>query len=950
MFLDKPLKKTLSLLLITAAVMMTALRGPARAQEAAPTPPVNLSRSGAASQPRLLVASDGRMQVFWWDQFDGLMTAWLEESESGTAWSAPVAAPAPSFYRGAVQTFEQMPDLVADKNGYAHVFWLGKPISTSTQSGSRLSTPLLHASMPLGTAQWSAVETVAESAAAWALSPAADGGLSLAYFRTLNSELAPAGVYFKRLKSAQPAGRNQPVFGAPAAIDTSIYYRLVTPERAWISLADGGDGRVFVAWEDARRKRVLFAESINYGASWSAPEELGAEGQSALRPRVAVLADGSALRIWQDAAQGGCALYQQVGLSPLISPESGSTSSPASGSEFLPAAWGEAQRILEELNTCPGAEGGSGGEAFAAAAGASEAEERLVWMWGMGTPAISLASWEAGGAAWSKAGSLSASFADAETGAAITLNDLRAQLAGEGVAVVGSDGLLGEVWALQGLSEPIEQAAEGAASPWSGVQRLAAGAQVFAPPAMANGEGLAHLAWVQSAANGGRVLVYARWGGEAAAGSLSREVEVARANKGELLRQPSILFSDGANPRLHLVWSGGPAGSIYYSRANIDEALASGGWSPAQVITATGGLRPGAWPQIGQDGAGRMLISFLTPVNEGRGVTVKRSTDGGLTWAEGGLAFDAAAAGWNALDQLSMLVTPTGRVYLAFVQGGLDGSPAGIFSMASDDGGLNWSGPVRAAEAGFDWPHLGLAAGQVHLVYAAVDGSGLWGRRLGLDEAATGTPPAWGPAARLPAWAASAPGAATTQNSASFSSEFSPFGLAADGDGLTNGSLHLIAAEPGSADLIYLSWAGSWSSAQRFAPQGAYGQAAGAAVSAPLTGGRLAVSWLADPAVVAQNAADNAGASSLAGLFLTGRGVAQVQAERYVAEATATPEGAAPTATVEPGPPPTATPELNVAPLPQGEPVSPLILGGGLAALIIVAGAVLSRMFWKNRG
>jgi len=35
------------------------------------TQPVNLSRSGAARQPRVLAASDGRLQVFWLDRFDG---------------------------------------------------------------------------------------------------------------------------------------------------------------------------------------------------------------------------------------------------------------------------------------------------------------------------------------------------------------------------------------------------------------------------------------------------------------------------------------------------------------------------------------------------------------------------------------------------------------------------------------------------------------------------------------------------------------------------------------------------------------------------------------------------------------------------------------------------------------------------------------------------------------
>ena len=50
-------------------------------------PPVNLSQSGAASQPRIVVSPDGIVQAFWIDQFDGLMTA---VNRNGS-WSEPEA-------------------------------------------------------------------------------------------------------------------------------------------------------------------------------------------------------------------------------------------------------------------------------------------------------------------------------------------------------------------------------------------------------------------------------------------------------------------------------------------------------------------------------------------------------------------------------------------------------------------------------------------------------------------------------------------------------------------------------------------------------------------------------------------------------------------------------------------------------------------------------------------
>ena len=51
--------------------------------------PVNLSHSGAAVSPVLVVGPEQQMQVFWWDRFDGVTTSYA----FGNDWSAPTAAP-----------------------------------------------------------------------------------------------------------------------------------------------------------------------------------------------------------------------------------------------------------------------------------------------------------------------------------------------------------------------------------------------------------------------------------------------------------------------------------------------------------------------------------------------------------------------------------------------------------------------------------------------------------------------------------------------------------------------------------------------------------------------------------------------------------------------------------------------------------------------------------------
>ena len=56
--------------------------------------PVNLSHSGAASQPRVVAGLEGVLQAFWIDHFDGLMTSIYD----GVTWSKPVPAPLPASF------------------------------------------------------------------------------------------------------------------------------------------------------------------------------------------------------------------------------------------------------------------------------------------------------------------------------------------------------------------------------------------------------------------------------------------------------------------------------------------------------------------------------------------------------------------------------------------------------------------------------------------------------------------------------------------------------------------------------------------------------------------------------------------------------------------------------------------------------------------------------------
>ena len=114
--------------------------------------PVNLSQSGAAEQPRIVAGPDGTLQVFWWDRFDGLMTALFngETRSTPTRATIPVVQAAEREGEAVAGTLvvPVVPTIVSDGSGWVHAFWLGEPDEdTGVQA-------LMHSQMPLGTTTW----------------------------------------------------------------------------------------------------------------------------------------------------------------------------------------------------------------------------------------------------------------------------------------------------------------------------------------------------------------------------------------------------------------------------------------------------------------------------------------------------------------------------------------------------------------------------------------------------------------------------------------------------------------------------------------------------------------------------------------------------------------------------------------------------------------------------
>ena len=708
--------------------------------------PVNLSHSGAASEPAVVAGPDGTLQVFWWDQLDGLTTARWD----GEVWGAPVASPIRIYQQVGEELtavpIGAMPLLTADAGGRVHAFWLGDP---ARETGAR---PLMHSLLAIGSTSWSAPGTVTPSALVWHLEADAAGVLHLAYVRPQHSVASPAGVYYTRSIDGGVT------WSVPQVLYSSMYFRLLSPDQAHVRVAAGGEGQIHVTWDDSRLETAFYARSPDGGLAWEEPRAVGNLEEGAKRARVFFDQAGEPLLLWEAIrAAAPCALYQQHA-----------------------ADGGPPQRILEELGRCP--------EEIRFL---RTADGQVLLVTRDGGGGLTLAARDGAVDRWSEPKLLGFSFEDPELEQQVHLMSLRATLAGEALVVVGQ-GQDGDVWLLESQASAFEWAFA-PPSPWSEPVELSQSKGLPGSPAVAtDAEGRVHVLWSEAPAEGmpGEGLHYAGYSGT----RWTQPAQVLRSPEGKAEQPALVVVGD----RLHAVWSGGRGGEIFYSRAYVRDAYAPDGWSEPWPLQAPGAV--GGAPVIVADLAGTLHVIYTVPLNEGRGIYYTRSADGGETWAEPQAVFDAAAAGWAMVNRPCLALDGQGTLHVAWVRAPLPGSglPVGINYARLPAGGERprpgtpllpsgqaWSEPVQVAEGAYDWPRvIALPTGQVHLLWGEAHGSSGWIHQWSIDGGAIWTRP---------------------ERIGRFAGVPGPVGLVGDGAG----TLHLVGVgedDAGEPALLYTTW------------------------------------------------------------------------------------------------------------------------------------------------
>ncbi|NTU65507.1 MAG: exo-alpha-sialidase, partial [Chloroflexi bacterium] len=524
--------------------------------------------------------------------------------------------------------------------------------------------------------------------------PGSGDQLHLAYIRPTDAGEAPAGVYYRSANGGN--------WGPARLIDSSAYFRTIKPEQAHVSVAGNEAGNVIIAWDQPPLDQGQFARSSDQGVTWSEPQPaIGADAGQARRARVAFGPNSEFLLQWQDPSAPGCGFTQRR------SRDNGET-------------WTTPEVVLSTLTRCDTP------WSFATD------QSGRVWLIGRPTSAaanvVTVAVWN--GNSWSEPRDVTFSFFDDRTQLSTNLNCVNLSIAGGTAGVIGCDAR-SDVWATQNAIG-LDQWLPSLESAWSQPQDLTSQSGTVPPEALpdvaADSTGQVYAVWNQLPSDGSSSELFVavwrdgRWSGATrivTGETAQTEATIAATRQA---RQPAIVADN--RDRVHLVWSGGAAGEIFYSWAYARDLGSGQRWNEATRVSPSSAL--GHWPDIVADPQGTNLyVIYALPFNEQRGVYLVVSADNGQSWQTPIKVFDAAAAGWASVDRARLAFDSENQILHAVWQRRTlpgQNQPEEIYYASSRDAGQTWSAPLKVADGVVAWPQVIVpSAGQVYLAWCQTD-------------------------------------------------------------------------------------------------------------------------------------------------------------------------------------------------------------------------------------
>ncbi len=617
------------------------------------TTPINLSHSGSASNPELIIDSTGHFHAVWLDAYAGYVNS---ESDDGKSWSKPSAVSFPFGVK------DSAPRLVADSQGQIHAFWTDK---TNGLWYSRVTSDGFG-----NGAVWQPAISLADTVVYFDVAADQAGTIHLVYLEgvakpPLTSTL-PAGIYYRAASASGAKWSNVQI------LYQSPYLRSVTSDQTNVRIALSDDGGiVYVVWDNRPIKRIVFSRSGDGGKSWIDPVALkqpdASQGGAAPYNGNLIVADNNLFLIWQTAAAGAaCTLSSQ------LSRDQGAT-------------WSQAVTVYKSLASCPQDN-----------RLALTADKAVIIASNLASQVV-LAAWN--GSEWSNPQSVPSSFSDPDLLNPVTLSCQTVSLDKTSrLFAIGCDQAGGDIWL---TSQPLATVADWFPPPtrWGTPGLIVTTtSDISSVSIVADRAAELNAMWVQSYQSNDVItstISYSTWDGQ----HWAQPVQVLTAPQEKIDQLDTA--TDGQ--RLFVVWSQGPLGRMYFSWANLATAAVPSEWSHPQQLLLN--QTAATTPKLIVDATGVVSVAYAVPVNENRGVYLIRSMDGGSSWSDPVRVFDATAAGWNMASAPQLAASSGGWWNATWMKYPLPGSfgPLTIYAGQSRNGGITWSEPSQLAEGDITW-------------------------------------------------------------------------------------------------------------------------------------------------------------------------------------------------------------------------------------------------------
>jgi hypothetical protein len=641
---EKPMKRIILisvngiLIFILLAVLVSI--APAQTNGTDWSEPVNLSNSGSATSPKIVIDSNQRIHVVWQDIYEGLKYVWNEE---GT-WSLPITLDLP--FKDSLDSLLMIPD----QNGNIHAAWMDPKgnLSYNRVLGQNFAFP----------PYWTAPELISGNTANFDMTLSPQGRMYLAYILANDSADSPAGVYTRFANEGSLTWSN------PRLVQSSPYFRGLDRTTAQVSILAQDRNNLTVAWDETPLERVFQSASSDGGKNWAAAVEVdrrNPEDGSSQGPSQPVLAqqDQASVLVWQAGHQGiGCALYAQ-------------------GTSQAGQSWSDPQVLPEPFDqNCP--------DSIQVLSDLQDG----TWFFA-GTPeGFHLFTWQGNPepqGSWSSVRLQSGlnGFSNPDTYRPVVLGCQQAAISENNIYVVGCEsGKNGDIWL---LSRTLEEYATWFPSPtpppaWSDTEQLSQANQPFTNLILLpDQQGRIHAFWSVEKQNS---IFYALWDTTAWTTPQRILFSLAGAPQGMTVS----LVNSGTT--LMLVWSEQTSGRLYNSLAPLSQATDANVWTIPQTVLPEGEIVTD--PQTFTTPDGTLYIGYIKPFNEGRGVCLLHNTDPidpglKINWSESEQVFDAASAGWASLSDLQLSQDEGQKLHLQWLKRGLppESASVGLYYMHS---------------------------------------------------------------------------------------------------------------------------------------------------------------------------------------------------------------------------------------------------------------------------